>query len=164
MGWLTPAELQTLLSLSTVKAVSRTCACRWTDCNIKDGVFFSLCRIPFTCIYQLLSLYCYHRDTPSPSASRLWLQGSLAFIGETLVSKCLPGAGRRSPSFDRVSLVAGVPAMAARRPVLSPWVDARDSVKSSWEKSTPVIEMSSPGRQLLRGACWRSASARWYVG
>lgn len=30
------------------------------------------------------------------------------------------------------------------------------NVKSNWERSTPVIEMSSPGRQMLSGTCWLS--------
>lgn len=56
----------------------------------KIWLLFSQRFLEFTCIYSLLSLHGYHRDTPSPSASRLWLQGSLALAGETLVSKCLP--------------------------------------------------------------------------
>lgn len=46
------------------------------------GFLFRLCRIPFTCIYQLPFLCCYHRDTPSLSARRLWLPASLALTGE----------------------------------------------------------------------------------
>lgn len=30
------------------------------------------------------------------------------------------------------------------------------NVKSNWDRSTPVIEMSSPGRQMLSGTCWLS--------
>lgn len=48
--------------------------------------------------------------------------------------------------------LGGAPLLVACPPVLSPWADGWDRVKSSWEGSTPVIEMSSPGRQQLCNA------------
>lgn len=102
------------------------------------GLFFSLCRIPFTWIYQLLFLCCYHRDTPSLSARRLWLPGSLALTGERhwwasvslarLRHQC---SERHLLGFDSVSLAAGAPQTMARQPVLSLRADG-------WEMWNPI--------------------------
>ena len=69
--------------LSCVFIYCSTCLTVLQPTHERASFFFSwLCKIAFTCIYQLPFVCCYHRDTPFLSARRLWLPGSLALTGE----------------------------------------------------------------------------------
>lgn len=128
-----------------------------------QGLFFSPCRIPFTCIYRLLSAavtietnhpyqqvafgcrahwISQERDTGEPVFP--WLDFGTSVVRKAFawLWQCFLGSWRHTNSGTSTHFVT------------MGWQPRQSEI--SWEKSTPVIEMSSPGRQLLCGACYLS--------